>query len=548
MDNYDISDALGFYAKLAELHDENPFRVKAFSAAAFNIKKIKDPIAGMNSEKMDAIPGVGKSVLAAIKVILETNTFPELEKLLTGTPEGILQMLRIKGLGPKKVQTIWRTMGIETVEELFDACRENRLVELPGFGLKTQGEVMRAIEFSWANRGKFHYARVEKAAEEVLGLLKKSDPGDRHEFTGEFRRKCEVIEDVEILTTAEEERIQKLMTESGFEATETGFKDALGHRFVFLYATKDDFDLRWFETTGSSEHLKLLGDFRFGGTEESVYTAAGMPYIIPEMREGRDEIERRKASEGHELLEYTHIRGSLHNHSTYSDGLHSLREMAEYCRDLGYEYLGICDHSKSAGYAHGLQVERVLQQFEEIDQLNAELAPFYIFKGIESDILGDGSLDYEPEILAKFEMVVASVHSNLKMNEEVANQRLVRAIENPYTHILGHPTGRLLLLRAGYPIDHRYIIDACAANGVAIELNANPYRLDLDWRWIGYAMDRGVMLSINPDAHEKHAHNDMYYGTLAARKGGLTRNMTLNTLDREALAQWLAAKRSRAVR
>jgi DNA polymerase (family 10) len=244
------------------------------------------------------------------------------------------------------------------------------------------------------------------------------------------------------------------------------------------------------------------------------------------------------------LIEFSDLRGILHNHTTYSDGLHSLREMAEHAKKLGYEYLGICDHSRSAGYAQGLSNERVLQQMQEIDALNAELAPFRIFKGIESDILSDGSLDYETDMLSRFDFVVASVHSTLNMTEEKAMQRLIKAIENPYTRILGHPTGRLLLVRKGYPVNHRYLIDACAANGVSIELNAHPFRLDIDWTHIPYAMEKGVLISINPDAHEKEGYHDMYYGTLAARKGGLTRSLTLNAKTLAEFESWLSLKRA----
>ncbi|TAG64005.1 MAG: PHP domain-containing protein, partial [Runella slithyformis] len=236
----------------------------------------------------------------------------------------------------------------------------------------------------------------------------------------------------------------------------------------------------------------------------------------------------------------------LHNHSTYSDGKHSLEVMARFCQELGFEYLGIADHSQTATYAQGLSVERVRQQHQEIDQLNAQFAgsekPFKILKGIESDILGDGSLDYPDAILATFDYVVASVHSNLDMSLEKATARLLRAIENPYTTILGHPTGRLLLTRAGYPIDYKAIIDACAQHGVVIEINASPWRLDLDWRWIAYCLEKNVLLSINPDAHEKDGYFDMHYGVGVARKGGLTTNMTFNALTLSQMEVYLKSR------
>jgi DNA polymerase (family 10) len=264
-------------------------------------------------------------------------------------------------------------------------------------------------------------------------------------------------------------------------------------------------------------------------------------FVVPCRREGHREFER--PVEETSLLQYSDIKGVLHNHTTYSDGLNSVEEMALYAMEIGMEYLGICDHSKTAGYARGLQVERVLQQFEEIDTLNQQLWPFKIFKGIESDILSNGDLDYEPEILSGFDLVVASVHSNLNMTQEKAMDRLLRAIENPYTTILGHPTGRLLLMREGYPIDHHKVIDACAANGVAIELNAHPYRLDIDWRYIDYAMEKGVMVSVNPDAHEKMGYLDMHFGVLSGQKGGLQTSQTLNALNLVEFEAYLAKRK-----
>ncbi len=265
------------------------------------------------------------------------------------------------------------------------------------------------------------------------------------------------------------------------------------------------------------------------------------------MREGGFEFDWIQKNKNEDLVTWESLKGILHNHSTYSDGQHSLEQMATYCKELGFEYLGIADHSQSATYASGLLITKVQQQHAEIEQLNKKLSldrPFKILKGIESDILGDGSLDYPDEVLASFDYIVASVHSNLTMNEARATERLVRAIENPYTTILGHPTGRLLLSRKGYPIDYKEVIDCCAANGVVIEINASPYRLDLDWRWIQYALERNVMLSINPDAHEMQGYHDMHYGVAVARKGGLTKNMTFNALSLVDMEAYLSKKKS----
>jgi DNA polymerase (family 10) len=280
-------------------------------------------------------------------------------------------------------------------------------------------------------------------------------------------------------------------------------------------------------------------------SEVEFFSKNKLQYIPAEMREGFGEVDLAKEQKIPVLVEESDLKGILHNHSTYSDGKHSLRQMAEYCKSLGYEYLGISDHSRTASYAGGLEIEKVLKQHAEIDQLNQELAPFRIFKGIESDILGDGSLDYPEEVLASFDFIVSSVHSILNMDIQRATERLIRAISNPFTTILGHPTGRLLLRREGYPIDHKAVIDACAAHQVVIEINANPWRLDLDWRWVRYAMDQGVRLSINPDAHEMDGYADMKYGVLVGRKGGLTKEMTLNSLSGDEIAAYFAQRKAK---
>jgi len=292
-----------------------------------------------------------------------------------------------------------------------------------------------------------------------------------------------------------------------------------------------------FEQTGDTEHVKAVfarsADFIDQPESELlIYKKSGMEFIQPELREGTGFISRAETNTLPKLITFHDLKGSLHNHSTWSDGINTVEEMALYCRDeLKLEYLGMCDHSKSAFYAKGLTVEQVINQQEEIDHLNKKLNGFHVFKGIESDILYDGTLDYPDEILKRFDFIVASVHSILKMDEAKATSRLIKAIENPYTTILGHPTGRLLLSRGGYPINYKKVIDACADNNVVIEINANPLRLDLDWRWHQYALNKGVWLSINPDAHRREGFLDMHYGVLAARKGGLNKERCLNALS-----------------
>ncbi len=551
MENKQIARSFRLLSQLMELHDENPFKIKSYANASFKIDKAPVNIAGISPDELENVDGIGKSTAQKITELLETGSISEIENLLSKTPDGIIEMLRIKGLGPKKIAVIWKELGIESIGELYYACNENRLIEANGFGLKTQEEIKKIIEFSRFNQGKFLYASVEKFAENLLAQLKNNPLIKKIGFTGEYRRRCEIIEQIDFLLVCEAfdsilntEELEIISSEKNV----IKYKTAEGLSIHLYKSTHETFYHDLFLTTCNAEFLesfKEIIDLKSSEftSEESIFTQANLPYIEPELREGNDVIEKAKNNGLEELIILEDLKGTLHNHTTYSDGVHSLKEMAVYCKQLGYEYLGICDHSKSAFYANGLNEQRVAEQHAEIDKLNLELAPFKLFKGIESDILYDGSLDYSSDILASFDFVVASVHSQLKMNEEKANERLIKAIENPYTTILGHPTGRLLLARQGYPIDHKKVIDACAANGVVIELNANPLRLDIDWRWIDYALTKNVMISINPDAHRKEGFHDMHYGILAARKGGLHKKMCFNTLHLDEINTWFNNKK-----
>ncbi len=526
----EIAQALKRTAQLMELYDENPFKIKSVANAAFKLNKTDIDLRGKTLQELEKIDGIGKSIAAKIIELQTTGTLKELEDLTNKTPEGVIDMLGIKGIGPKKVGQLWRELEIESIGELLYACNENRLITLKGFGAKTQAEVKKQIEFHESNRGKFHYAAVEKFADNLVQILKKKYNTEFVSLTGAIRRKCEIIETIELLIASD-----KTVDIEDIE-------NRANIKIELITCAEKEFYNKLFETTATEEHLKEVQSLKFKvqnekgaennfHSEEDIYRTYNLQYIEPELREGLNEIELAKENKIPKLIEVTDLKGILHNHSTYSDGQNTLKEMAEYCKELGYEYLGICDHSQSAFYAQGLKPERVLEQHTEIDELNKKLFPFKIFKGIESDILNNGSLDYTDDILKTFDFVVASVHSNLKMNEEKATERLIKAIENPYTTILGHPTARLLLSRPGYPINHKKVIDACAVNGVIIELNAHPYRLDIDWRWIPYCLEKGVKISINPDAHEKQGYHDMYYGTCVARKGMLTKEMCFNTMS-----------------
>lgn len=553
MNNKQLAGRFKLLAGLIELTGGNDFKAKSYQNAAFKLSKWPADIFSLPNDEISKIDGIGSGTLAKIKELKQTGAIAELDALLEQVPAGVVEMLGIKGIGPKKVREIWQGLGIETVGELLYACNENRLVHLKGFGEKTQQEVVKAIEFKLSNQGKMLFVIAEELGKNLILLLEKSGiENGSIQLTGEIRRKCEVVDELEILAR-QSDKAAILNTLSSVEIISDlndndeniACKWNEANRVVIHFAKADEYEYRLWETGSSTDHIKLL---KYDGpktvSEQDIYKSRGLHYIIPELREGRDEIELAATipvSEG--LLELSDIKGMLHNHSAYSDGLHSLREMALYCRDMGYQYLGISDHSQTAVYAGGLKPEKILQQHAEIDQLNAKLAPFKILKGIESDILTDGSLDYTDEVLASFDFVVASIHQGFKMTEEQATQRLIRAIENPYTTILGHMTGRLLLSRNGYPVNHEAIIDACAANGVVIELNANPYRLDIDWRWIKYATDKGVKISINPDAHAKEGFHDTYYGVCVARKGYLQPKDTFNCLSLPEIEAYLSHRK-----
>ncbi|PWK78122.1 DNA polymerase (family 10) [Mucilaginibacter oryzae] len=556
MENKPIARTLRLLSQLMELHEVNPFKIKSVANAAFKIDKLPFPIAGKKLEELEKIDGIGKSIAGKVAELLETGTLTDLQEMLDKTPAGIVEMMGIKGIGPKKVAIIWKELGIENTGELFYACNENRLIEAKGFGLKTQEEIRKAIEFRMASNGKFLFAQVEKEANELMEEVKAIFPDALKHFAGEFRRLNEIITEIVIVVGSINHHVAfDALVNSAILCNVTQNKNHVqgelknGLLVDIICVDKADYYKELFINTGTDEHVQAVFDrinvpIEQPETEELIYTKAGLSWMQPELREGTLFIEKAEKNELPTLINLHDLKGTLHNHSTWSDGVNTIEEMALYCRDiLKLEYLGMCDHSKSAVYAKGLSIERVLQQHEEIDALNKRLNGFHIFKGIESDILYDGALDYPAEILQKFDFVVASVHSTLKMDEEKATSRLITAIENPYTTILGHPTGRLLLSRAGYPINYKKVIDACAANKVVIEINANPLRLDLDWRWHQYALDKGVMLSINPDAHRIEGFNDVHYGVLAARKGGLYKERCYNALSLQEITEAFAKKR-----
>lgn len=517
MTNKEIAKSFQLLGELMELHGENPFKIRSYQNAYLLLRKMDQPVSEIPEEQLSSLKGVGSAISGKIRELVENGKMQTLERYKAQTPAGLLEVLEVPGLGPKKIRTLWKELGIESIGELLYALNENRLLELKGFGVKTQEELRNQLEFFQKSRNQFHYAAIEGEALALLDRLRSGSPGRQIELTGAIRRKSNIVTEIELLVEGE----------APLDAS------ALSSAFPVRchYSPATGFGSKWVESTGGQAFWTDLS-LRFPSlaSEEALFSAAGLPFVAPELRDNPAAQGWAKENRIPKLVEQGDLKGLLHAHSTYSDGMHSLRDMALHARSLGYAYFGISDHSQAAFYANGLKPDRVLAQWAEIDVMNAELAPFRIFKGIESDILNDGRLDYEEDILRGFDFIIASIHSNLRMDEEKATRRLLAAIEHPLTRILGHPTGRLLLSREGYPIDHRKVIDACAANGVAIELNANPFRLDLDWSWIPYARQKGVFIAVNPDAHSKNGMSDVHFGVCSARKGGLSAEGCLNAM------------------
>lgn len=568
MDNKDIVNKLRTIANLMELHGENEFKVRGYNNAIYNIERIPQRLENLNTQELEKLPGIGKSIAARILELTNTGSMEVLDNYLASTPPGVLEMLNIKGLGTKKIRILWHDLEITSILELQIAIRQDHLSDQKGFGKKLQDKILDQIEYYLNNKLKLRYARAEVFANALVQEIKSFRNNILVSFTGQLRRKSEIIDTISLIVGTDDsiELVSRLNKMSSLKIDKTQsspyrIRASMNHTdtpIQIFICQPDAYYSQLILTTGSAGHLnfELPGEKNIisvvKGTnfrsEQDAYKKLDLPYIDPELRENFIEFDLVKNGEMPNLLETSDLSGIIHNHTTYSDGRHTLSEMADYCKSLGYQYIGISDHSKTAGfYANGLDEDRVRIQQQEIEKLNKDIAPFRIFKGIESDILPDGTLDYDPETLSTFDFVVASIHSVLNMDIVKATERIISAVTNPFTTILGHMTGRLLLIREGYPLDHRAVIDACAENEVIIEVNAHPNRLDIDWRWIPYALKKNVMISINPDAHEKNGFHDMYYGVCTARKGGLTKNMTFNTLPVEDVRAHFEKRKKRAL-
>lgn len=564
--NQPIVELLEELVLLLELSGENTFRIRAYASAARTVEALDHPLADLAARgQLQSIKGIGSGVAALITDFYEQGAAAELEQLKASLPAGLIQMLRISGLGPKKVRAIHLQLGLSTLEELEAACRDGRLSGLSGFGAKSQENILHSLDQLKKYQGLFRLDTAGNAARRLsldLGAL------GRLTVAGSLRRYLEVVDGVELVACTGDPAAlgQALHTHplAAKQLSPTAVQLAEGLPVTLHLVEENTFAAALLHHTGNTAHLEALtaraqerglrleseGLFRDGELlpcpdEEALYAALDLQYIPPELREGRGEVEAAARRALPRLVQQGDLQGALHVHTTYSDGHHTLKEMARAAMARGYSYLGICDHSRSAAYARGLQVEELRRQGEEIARLNEQLAPFRIFAGIESDILADGELDYEDEVLESLDFVVVSVHSRFNLKIEEMTRRICRALAHPCAAVLGHTTGRLLLEREPYEVDIDAVIEAAAVHQVAIELNANPSRLDLDWRCLRQASDRGVLIALNTDAH---AVEQLDYAELAvalARKAWLQPSEVLNTASTAELAAWFARRKAR---
>jgi len=545
--NREISRLFNLYAELLLLHEKNERLSKLLSGAAYRLRNMSDEVVTLPRNELSKL--FRTEICEIIGELKDSTTIEALDELIQLTPPGLFEMMRIRGLGGKKLSALWRTAKIDSVDALLEAARKNELSKIPGFGIKTQQNIIKSIESYTSNKDRFHYASVADMAAMLVAVLQKVCKTNLISLCGEIRRQSLTVAGIEIIAAATakklaDKEIKRFLLVESSSTLETKAHTLDEIPVTIYHVGVAEFYEQLFRRTGNEEHVKkvlakIKGNVALS-SEEEIYKKAKYSYVIPEMRENVAEWQPLNSP----LLELKDIRGVVHNHTTWSDGVDTLSDFIQACKKKKYEYTVISDHSKNAFYAGGLKEDKVLKQMDEIDKLNKKVSPFKIFKSIECDILVSGELDYGNDFLQEFDLVIISVHQLLKMDEERATKRLIKAIENPYTTILGHMTGRQLLIRPGYPVNFEKVIDACAANGVVIEINANPYRLDMDWSHIPYALKKGVMISINPDAHSIAEIDNIRWGVAAARKGGLTKDMTWNAMSLAKIEQWLKKRES----
>ena len=570
----DILDEMGTYL---EMKGENQFKCLAFRNAARTLRTLSQDVAELiANNELSGIKGIGKSLTADITELVTTGRLSFFEELKNSFPATITDLLKIQGVGAKKVRVLYEKLGIASLEQLKEACEQHKLANLEGFGEKTEANILNGIAMLEKVADKHLFSEAKEAADKILQFILQQDGVLRAEIAGSLRRKKEIIGDIDILVSAKKKYVSQIM--DAF----TSHPDAvqvLGKgetKSSVLLQSKINCDVRVVDEnefpfalayfTGSKEHnVEMrsrakkyglsLNEYGFSDIKEKehrgkakeivkckqekdIYAALELSYVPPELRENMGEMEAAEKRNEFSLVEEKDIRGTFHCHTTYSDGKNTLEEMVNEARRLGFAYFGIADHSKVAAYANGLTSDRVRTQQKNIEQLNKQFSDCKIFSGTEVDILKDGALDFDDATLATFDYVVASVHSNFKMTETEMTKRIIRALKNKYVTFLGHPTGRILLQRDSYPVNMLEVINAASDYGKSIEINAHPYRLDLDWRLCKYAKEKGVKIAINPDAHNISEISFVKYGVGIARKGGLEENDIVNCWTMQQVEQF----------
>ena len=586
MDKNQVANVLEQVAALLELKEgSSVFEVRAYQNAARSVSALDGDIEELaRAGKLKGTPGLGATILKRVEELLSTGKMAFYEELVSTTPAIKREMLRIQGVGPKKINVIYSQLHVNSLDELIQACHEHKVAALPGFGQKTEEKILQGISFLSQHADRHLYSEVEEQAQPIQQALSTVPGIIRMQVGGSLRRRRETVKDIDmVISVADDagtevrEHIMEVFTSQPNVKAVTGhgltkssviLENGVNMDLRVVGDTQFPYTLHHF--TGSKEHhislrRRALGmnmtinDYGlFRGKEpdpanlvpckdeKEIYAALGLDYIEPELREDTGEIEAAEHHQLPELVQESDLKGVLHAHSTWSDGHNSIREMVEACLQRGFTYLGMTDHSKVAAYAGGLNEDALKRQVEEIDKLNEEYkGRIHIFKGIECDILKDGTLDFSDEVLATLDFVVASIHSQFNLSQAEQTRRMLRAIANPYVDIIGHPTGRLLLSREGYPLDQEAMIEAAAEHGVCIEINAHPSRLDLDWRYLHRARDKGIKIPINPDAHSISGIDVMRYGVGTARKGWLRASDVLNTFSVEEVETFFQKRRKK---
>ncbi|WBL77311.1 helix-hairpin-helix domain-containing protein [Bradyrhizobium xenonodulans] len=549
LDARGVASLLREYAQRTALRGGNPYRAKAYSRAADSLAALAVPLEVLVAEdRLTEIPGVGDAIADIITKVHKTGSHPSLEKLRKEIPAGVLEMLAVPGLRPEKVLRLYKDLGIGSLSELEAAAKDDRIKKAKGLGAALQTKILQNLAIAKSGEGRLHLHRAAALLAHAKDSIRKSRPElKRVTIAGDFRRGCELVGDLSIV--AEAAKPDNTSTPSA-DGLQIRVSDRKHFGAALLFATGSATHIEQLQALTAEKGMRLEPDGLHNGRtliaseEAEIYRALALPFIDPELREGRGEIEAALKGKLPKLVTDQDLRGILHCHTDASDGTERLETMAKATRQRGFDYFGVADHSKSAHYAGGLSVEEIAQQHREADRLNKRFGKdFRILKGIESDILADGSLDYDDDVLERFDFVVASIHGRFKLDRKVQTQRLLRAISNPHTTIIGHMTGRQLQRRPGYEIDVEKVLRACAKRDVVVEINAHPWRLDLDWRWHQAALEFGCMLSINPDAHSIRELDHMHWGVLMARKGGAPADRVLNAMTLAEITRYLRQKR-----